>query len=191
MISRSQQPHWDYHAEVQAFGTRLHENFSQELLKTAFINPCYLKAEQQKRQELGVDSETTALVLKDNIQLSEKGASFTQSFINDWSRVNFPNVPTDGVESIKRYLTSTSVVTSVARNLGIEDLTMSAECPVPDDVLYSTFMAVIGALQESSGAERAGFFLRVRRFLHSITNIQFLATKFLGWLDSLLHLSSA
>ncbi|XP_029028262.1 39S ribosomal protein L44, mitochondrial [Betta splendens] len=157
---RSQKPNWDYHAEVQAFSTRLHENFSLELLKTAFVNPCYLEAEQQRRQGLGVDTGIAALVLKDNSQLSEKGDSFTKSFLNEWCRANFPNLPTEGVESIVGYLTSTVVVTYVARNLGIEDLAMSAECPVPDHVLYSTFMAVIGALQESSGADRAGFFLR-------------------------------
>uniref|UniRef100_UPI0037E748CF large ribosomal subunit protein mL44 n=1 Tax=Semicossyphus pulcher TaxID=241346 RepID=UPI0037E748CF len=157
---RSLQPHWDYHAEVQAFSTRLQENFSLELLKTAFVNPCYLQAEQERRQELGVDSETTALVLKDNIHLSKNGAEFTKSFLTDWCRASFPSLPTEGVESIVGHLTSSAVIAHVARNLGIEDLTMSAECPVPDDVLYSTLMAVTGALQESSGAERTGFFLR-------------------------------
>lgn len=114
-----------------------------------------------------MDSQTTALVLKDNIQLSKKGADFTISFLTDWCRANFPTLPSEGVESIVEHLTSTSVVTYVARNLGIEDLTMSAECPVPDYVLHSTFMAVIGALQESSGAERAGFLLRVSRYTKS------------------------
>ncbi|XP_029374023.1 large ribosomal subunit protein mL44 [Echeneis naucrates] len=157
---RSQKPHWDYHTEVQAFSTRLHENFSLELLKTAFINPCYLKAEQERRQGLGMELETSALLLKNNIQLSAKGAVFTQSFLTDWCRTNFPSLPVEGVESITGHITSAEVVTYVARNLGIEDLTMSAESPVPDDVLHSTFMAVIGALQESSGDERTGFFLR-------------------------------
>uniref|UniRef100_A0A1A8EGZ0 Large ribosomal subunit protein mL44 n=2 Tax=Nothobranchius kadleci TaxID=1051664 RepID=A0A1A8EGZ0_NOTKA len=157
---RSQHPNWDYHAEVQAFSTRLNENFSLELLKTAFVNPCYLQAEQDRRKGLGVDSEATALVLKDNNQLSKSGEGFTKSFISDWCRANFPSLPDEGVESVVGHLASPEVVTYVARNLGLEDLTMSAEFPVPDDVLYSTFMAVIGALQESSGAERARFFLR-------------------------------
>ncbi|XP_051252843.1 39S ribosomal protein L44, mitochondrial [Dicentrarchus labrax] len=157
---RCQQPNWDYHTEVQAFSIRLHENFSLDLLKMAFINPCYLQAEQKRRQGLGVDSEASALVLKDNIELSKKGAGFTKSFLTDWCRASFPSLPSEGVESIVGHLTSLAVVAHVARNLGIEDLTMSAEFPVPDDVLHSTFMAVIGALQESSGAERMGFFLR-------------------------------
>ncbi|XP_045930231.1 39S ribosomal protein L44, mitochondrial [Micropterus dolomieu] len=157
---RSQQPNWDYHAEVQAFSSRLNESFSLELLKTAFVNPCYLQAEQERRQGLGMDSETTALVLKDNIKMSKKGASFTESFLTDWCRASFPSLPSEGVESIVGHLSSSAVVAYVARNLGIEDLTMSAECPVPDDVLHATFMAVVGTLQESSGAERTGFFLR-------------------------------
>ncbi|TKS81192.1 39S ribosomal protein L44, mitochondrial [Collichthys lucidus] len=157
---RSQQPHWDYHAEVQAFSIRLHENFSLDLLKTAFINPCYLRTEQERRQGLGVDAEATPLALKDNIQLCKNGEGFTKNFLSDWCRASFPSLPSEGVESIVGHLTTSAFVAHVARNLGIEDLTMSAECPVPDDVLYSTFMAVIGALQESSGAERTGFFLR-------------------------------
>ncbi|XP_047449613.1 39S ribosomal protein L44, mitochondrial [Mugil cephalus] len=157
---RSQKPHWDYHAEVQAFNTRLHENFSLELLKTAFVNPCYLQAEQERRKGSGVDPEVTALVLKDNSKLSEKGADFTKSFLTDWCRASLPGLPGEGLESIVGHLSSPEVVTYVARNLGVEELTMSAEFPVPDGVLYTTFMALIGALQESSGAERTGLFLR-------------------------------
>lgn len=157
---RCQKPNWDYHAEVQAFSTRLQENFSLELLKRAFVSPCYLQAEQQRRQALGVDSEATALLLKDNLELSAKGAELTKSFLNDWCRASFPSLPSEGVDGVVGYLTGVPLVSHVAANLGMDDLTMSAECPVPDPVLHSTFMAVIGALQESSGAERAGFFLR-------------------------------
>lgn len=109
-----------------------------------------------------MDSEATALALKDNIQLCEKGVGFTKSVLTDWCRASFPSLPSEGVESVVGNLTSSAVVAYVARNLGVEDLTMSAECPVPDDVLHSTFMAVVGALQESSGAEQTGLFLRVR-----------------------------
>ncbi|XP_077468362.1 large ribosomal subunit protein mL44 [Stigmatopora argus] len=157
---RFQQPNWDYHAEVQAFGTRLHENFSLEQLKTAFINPCYLQSEQKRRQELGLDSEVTALALKDNIELSTEGYALTESFLSDWCRANFSSLPTEGVESVVKYLTSVDVVSYVARNLGIEDLTMSLQFPVPDSVLHSTFMAVIATLHQSSGTERTRYFLR-------------------------------
>lgn len=117
---------------------------------------------------LGVDSETTALTLEDNINLSKTGENFTKSFLTDYCKASFPNLPREAVDSIVRQLTSSELVTHVARNLGVEDLTMSAECPVPNDVLHSTLMAVIGALLESSGAERAGLFLRVRDLLPSM-----------------------
>ncbi|XP_057695622.1 39S ribosomal protein L44, mitochondrial isoform X2 [Corythoichthys intestinalis] len=157
---RSQKPNWDYHAEVQAFSIRLHENFSLERLKTAFINPCYLQSEQKKRQELGLDSEIAALALKDNIELSAEGFDITKCFLTDWCMANFPSLPTEGVESIVTHLMSVDLVSNVARNLGIEDLTMSLQFPVPDNVLHSTLMAVIGALHESSGTERTRYFLR-------------------------------
>lgn len=124
--------------------------------------------EQERREGLGLDSETTALALKDNVQLSKKGAGFAKSFTTDFCKASFPSLPSEGVESIVGHLTSLALVAYVARNLGVEDLTMCAECPVPDNVLHSTLMAVIGALLESSGAERAGLFLRVGGLLQSM-----------------------
>lgn len=124
---------------------------------------------------MGVDSELTALDLKNNIELSAKGEDFTKSFLTDWCRASFPSLPSDGVQSIVGHLSSSAVVPNVARNLGIEDLTMSEVFPVPDDVLHSTFMAVIGALMESSGAERTGFFLRVSFTAHCRKKTVYLA----------------
>lgn len=131
------------------------------LLKTAFVNPCYLQAEQQRRLGLGVDSDGVALALEDNAELSKTGAAFTNGFLTDFCSTTFPNLPAEAVESIVGHLTSSALMAYVARNLGVEDLTMCAECPAPDDVLRSTFLAVVGVLLESSGPERAGTFLRV------------------------------
>lgn len=169
MCSSSQKPHWDYHSEVQAFSVRLQENFSTPRLKTAFINPCYLRAEQQRRQDLGVDSEGTALTLEHNVEMSKAGAAFASGFLTDFCSAAYPSLPAEAVQSIVGHLTSPALLAHVARNLGVDDLTMSAECPVPDNVLCSTFLAVVGALVESSGAERAGIFLRVGAALLSIS----------------------
>lgn len=157
---RSHEPNWDYHAEVQAFSSRLQENFSLELLKTAFVNPCYVRSEEENRRKLGLEGEAAALSLRDNTDLRGRGLDFTHSFLSDWCRGNFPNLPAEAVAAVVGHLTSPAVMCHVARNLAVEDLTMSSQCPVPDEVLQATFFAVIGALHESSGAERAGFFLR-------------------------------
>lgn len=49
-----------------------------DLLKTAFVNPCYLRSEEERRRLLGLNAENTALNLKDNRELQAHGQQFTQ-----------------------------------------------------------------------------------------------------------------
>lgn len=123
-----------------------------------------MQAELARRRGLGLDVNTAALHLKDNADLTMKGVGFTSNFLADFCRTSFPKLPSEAVKSIISHLTSPVVVANVARNLSIEDLTMSAHFPVLEEVLHATFMAVVGALLESSGLERAGLFARVRGF---------------------------
>ncbi|CAI9165196.1 unnamed protein product [Rangifer tarandus platyrhynchus] len=159
-VRRSEKPNWDYHAEIQAFGPRLQETFSLDLLKTAFVNSCYIKSEEAKRQKLGIEKEAVLLNLKDNQELSEQGASFSQTCLTQFFEDAFPDLPTEGTRSLVDYLTSEDVVCHVARNLAVEQLTLSADFPVPPAVLRQTFFAVIGALLQSSGPERTALFIR-------------------------------
>ncbi|XP_055501609.1 39S ribosomal protein L44, mitochondrial isoform X1 [Leucoraja erinacea] len=157
---RSQQPNWDLHAEVEAFGHRLQENFNLDLLKTAFINHCYITAEESRRQDLKLDKESIKLNLKDNQELSEKGSLFVTAYLQDCFSHAHPNLPDDGIEALIGYVTGPQVVCHVARNLAVEDLTLSAEFPVPQEILQSTFFAVVGALLQSNGTEKADLFIR-------------------------------
>ncbi|KAM8788196.1 large ribosomal subunit protein mL44 [Rhynchonycteris naso] len=159
-VRRSEKPNWDYHAEVQAFGHRLQETFALDLLKTAFVNSCYIKSEEAKRQKLGVEKEAILLNIKDNQELSEQGLSFSQTCLTQLLQDAFPDLPTEGVQSLVDFLTGEDVVCHVARNLAVEQLTLSAEFPVPPAVLRQTFFAVIGALLQSSGPGRTALFLR-------------------------------
>ncbi|XP_067158001.1 large ribosomal subunit protein mL44 [Apteryx mantelli] len=157
---RSEKPNWDYHAEVQAFSHRLHENFSLDLLKTAFVNSCYIKAEEARRQGLGLDKEAVALNLQDNTKLSEQGESFSRSYLTQCFEGAYPNLPAKGIGALVDFLNSQELVSYVAQNLSIQDLTLCAEFPVPPNVLQRTFFAVIGALLDSSGPEKTGIFVR-------------------------------
>ncbi|XP_018587624.2 large ribosomal subunit protein mL44 [Scleropages formosus] len=157
---RSHEPNWDYHAEIQAFSYRLQEDFSLELLRTAFVNSCYVTMEEERRRLLGLDKESAALSLSDNTELRVQGMDFALSFLSDWCRGSFPNLPEEGVAVVVGYLSSRAVVCHVARNLAVEELTLSAQFPVPDGVLHDTFFAVVGALRGSSGPQRAELFLR-------------------------------
>ncbi|XP_077011387.1 large ribosomal subunit protein mL44 [Tamandua tetradactyla] len=159
-VRRSEKPNWDYHAEIQAFGHRLHETFSIDLLKTAFVNSCYIKSEEAKRQKLGIEKEAVLLNLKDNQELAEQGTSFSQTCLTQFLEDVYPDLPTEGIKSLVDFLTGEEVMCHVARNLGVEQLTLSAEFPVPPAVLQQTFFAVIGALLQSSGPQRTAVFIR-------------------------------
>ncbi|XP_077204962.1 large ribosomal subunit protein mL44 [Paroedura picta] len=157
---RSEKPNWDYHAELHAFSHRLHEKFSLDLLKTAFVNRCYIKNEEARRKMLGLKKEEIALNLKDNQQLSVEGASFSCSYLTKCLEKAFPKMPPAGIEAIVNFLTSEELVSYVARNLSLHDLTLCADFPVPPNVLQQTFFAVIGALLQSSGPQRTEIFVR-------------------------------
>ncbi|XP_004457432.1 large ribosomal subunit protein mL44 [Dasypus novemcinctus] len=159
-VRRSEKPNWDYHAEIQAFGHRLHETFSIDLLKTAFVNSCYITSEEAKRQKLGIEKEAVLLNLKDNRELSEQGISFSQTCLTQFFEDAYPNLPPEGIKSLVDFLTGEDIVCHVARNLAVEQLTLSAEFPVPQTVLQQTFFAVIGALLQSSGPQRTAVFIR-------------------------------
>ncbi|XP_045415060.1 39S ribosomal protein L44, mitochondrial [Lemur catta] len=159
-VRRSEKPNWDYHAEIQAFGPRLQETFSLDLLKTAFVNDCYIKSEEAKRQQLGIEKEAVLLNLKRNEELSEQGKSFSQTCLTKFLEDEYPNLPTEGIKGLVDFLTGEEIICHVARNLAVEQLTLSAEFPVPLPVLQRTFFAVIGALLQSSGPERTALFIR-------------------------------
>ncbi|XP_069473959.1 large ribosomal subunit protein mL44-like isoform X2 [Ambystoma mexicanum] len=157
---RSQKPNFDYHAEIIAFGHRLHENFSLDLLKTAFVNSCYIKQEEARRRELGVDKDVVALNIRDNQELSKQGLFFTRTYLKTRLENAYPMMPLAGVDAIVDFLTGENIMCHVARHLGMEDLTLSSECPVPQSILQQTFSAVVGALLQSSGQQKAEIFIR-------------------------------
>ncbi|XP_074154700.1 large ribosomal subunit protein mL44 [Sminthopsis crassicaudata] len=159
-VRRSEKPNWDYHAEIQAFCHRLHEDFSLDLLKTAFVNRCYIESEEARRQKLGVGKEAVALNLRDNGELSEQGRAFSHACLTQLLGDAYPSLPPEGTQAIVNFLTSEDVVCHVARNLAVEQLTLSAEFPVPATVLQQTFFAVIGALLQSSGPLKTSLFVR-------------------------------
>lgn len=131
-----------------------------DLLKTAFVNRCYIQSEEAKRQKLGVEKAATLLNLKDNQELAEQGTSFAQTCLTQFLEDGYPDLPAEGVRSLVDFLTGEEIVCHVARNLAVEQLTLSAEFPVPPTVLQQTFFAVVGALLQSSGHERAALFIR-------------------------------
>ncbi|KAB0397115.1 hypothetical protein E2I00_007091 [Balaenoptera physalus] len=169
---------------MQAFGHRLQETFSLDLLKTAFVNSCYIKSEEAKRQKLGIEKEAVLLNLKDNQELSEQGTSFSQTCLTQFFEDAFSDLPTEGVKSLVDFLTSEEVVCHVARNLAVEELTLSAEFPVPPAVLRQTFFAVIVNCTRWDMLEadrKKNFFLYLMSLLYDLSRLRdFLITQMTG-----------
>lgn len=132
-----------------------------DLLKTAFVNRCYIENEEARRKMLGLEKEEIALNLKDNQQLSDQGVSFSRSYLTECLKGAFPEMPPAGIEAIVNFLTSEELVSYIAKNLSLQDFTLCAKFPVPPNVLQQTLFAVIGALLQSSGPQRTGIFVRV------------------------------
>lgn len=162
---RSEQPGWDYHAEIQAFSRRLQEDFSLDLLKTAFVNPCYVQSEEARRRQLGLEAGAAALALRDNGELCARGLPFARSQLGRCLQAAHPALPAPGTAALVAFLTGPELVAEVSRGLALQDLALCAQFPVPPPVLHRTFFAVVGALLGSSGPERTGIFLRVSRSL--------------------------
>uniref|UniRef100_A0A493U257 Large ribosomal subunit protein mL44 n=2 Tax=Anas platyrhynchos TaxID=8839 RepID=A0A493U257_ANAPP len=157
---RSEQPGWDYHAEIQAFSRRLQEDFSLDLLKTAFVNPCYVQSEEARRRQLGLEAGAAALALRDNGELCARGLPFARSQLGRCLQAAHPALPAPGTAALVAFLTGPELVAEVSRGLALQDLALCAQFPVPPPVLHRTFFAVVGALLGSSGPERTGIFLR-------------------------------
>uniref|UniRef100_A0A8C3BMZ0 Large ribosomal subunit protein mL44 n=1 Tax=Cairina moschata TaxID=8855 RepID=A0A8C3BMZ0_CAIMO len=158
--SLSEQPGWDYHAEIQAFSRRLQEDFNLDLLKTAFVNPCYVESEEARRRQLGLEAGAAALALRDNGELWARGLPFARSQLGRCLQAAHPALPAPGTAALVAFLTGPELVAEVSRGLALQDLALCAQFPVPPPVLHRTFFAVVGALLGSSGPERTGTFLR-------------------------------
>ncbi|NXG26643.1 RM44 protein, partial [Grallaria varia] len=157
---RCEQPNWDYEAEIEAFSHRLRERFSPEVLRAALVSPCYVSAEEERRRALGLPREAAALQLRDQRGLSQRGMRFARGHLARSLQGAHPELPAQAVEALVDFLTGQELVSHVARNLAIQDLTLCRDFPAPPQVLQRTFLAVVGALLESSGEERAAIFVR-------------------------------
>lgn len=147
---------WNYNSEIFAFGKRLNENFDSDLLKKAFKTRSFIILEEQKHKEIGVEG----IPLEDNLSLVKRGEHLIETYINEFVKKSLPSLPDDGVNSVRLYLTSLDMLSHISTNLGTKDLILSSVYPPDQHSLSDSLKAIIGALAESSGDERAGVFIK-------------------------------
>lgn len=157
-VPRSEFIDWNYEKEIFAFGMRLKERFNHAILQQAFVDRSYIVQEEMKQRAVGV--ENPVINLQDNSSLAKKGEELITEFIISYLNISLPKFPRDGIKAIYQHLTSEKLLAKISQNLGTKDLILSSEYPPTEKFYANTFKAVIGALFESSGEEKAYEFIR-------------------------------
>ncbi|XP_030556176.1 39S ribosomal protein L44, mitochondrial [Drosophila novamexicana] len=149
---------WNYRSELFAFGKRLNEEFQLPLLQAAFTQRTYAHQEQERQRKLGIAEAD--LQTADNSQLAAKGAHIAKAYVEAYLQHALPKVPSAGHQAIAAYLLGTETLAHVSTHLGTKELIFSTEYPPSSETLAQTLQAIIGALADSSGVERAFLFVR-------------------------------
>lgn len=138
---------WNFNAEIYSYGKRLNENFDLKLLERAFIQRSYVIQEELRLEKLGVENED--LMMPDNRELAEKGLKLAKNYVETYLRYHLPHYPNEGIAAVQNYLLSTEKLAYISTNLGSKEIILAEEYPPSDESLAQTFLAIIGALEES------------------------------------------
>lgn len=122
------------------------------------MQPSYLEKEQQRQRELGIkDSD---IQMQDNNQLSERGAYLSNECVRAYLKHSFPHVPLEGINAFASYLLSTEMLSHIGAHLGMIELLLDADYPPTKESMARSLLAVISAIEQTSGQERAFIFIR-------------------------------
>lgn len=149
---------WNYNAEVFAFGKRLGEEFKDNLLRRALTQRSYIVMEEEKQKTVGI--EDPKLELEDNSQFSEQGEKFMRNYIQRYLRIVLPRFPEEGICDLVKYLMSEETLSDISFHMGTSELIFCSDFPVEKSTLANVLKAVVFALVQSSGEERATLFIR-------------------------------
>ncbi|XP_076245010.1 mitochondrial ribosomal protein L44 [Calliopsis andreniformis] len=149
---------WSREAELYAFNYRLSENFLTEKLNQAFIHKSYIFEEEKKQKEIGI--EDPKLDIEHNQNLIDKGSEITSKAVYNYLRSSLPHAPESVILTFHDYLLSEEILAKASSHIGTKDIILTAEHPVAQETLAATFLALVGALAESSDIDRASTFVR-------------------------------
>lgn len=124
-------------------------------LEQAFVHRSYITREEIRQKDLGVDNPE---IMLDNSSLIKTGHHLVTDYVTAFLEHSLPKVPSEGIKALTSYLMSVSTLATISKNLGTSDLILSVN--IDDFTLADTLLALIGAIRESSGDEKAYSFIR-------------------------------
>ncbi|CAN8005623.1 unnamed protein product [Ixodes hexagonus] len=152
---------WNYDCEIYAFAKRLGETWSDETLRTAFVQQSFVEREAEHRRELGMpEADDGTLTLTPNTDLARAGRELCESYVDDYLVRAFPELPREGVDAVKEHLLSVQVLAHVSKNIGTSDLILCADFPPEQTTLANVLLALVGGLARDCGRDRAGLFVQ-------------------------------
>ncbi|KAJ1524258.1 hypothetical protein ONE63_010773 [Megalurothrips usitatus] len=149
---------WNYQAELYAFSKRLGENFVGNTLERAFTQRSYVIHQESLQKELGLDDPERSF--EDNKTLAMKGEELTRNFVSRYLRTAVPCLPEEGIQHIRDHLLKEDNVANIISKIGADELILCTDFPTEVQTRVSTFFALVGAIEESSGQERGALFVR-------------------------------
>ena len=81
-----------------------------------------------------------------NENLALIGNNIIGDTLKAFVRIALPNIPEEGVEAIKSYLTSDEMLSRISFHIGTKDLILSKEYPPSRETYANVFKAIVGAL---------------------------------------------
>lgn len=149
---------WNYSAELYAFSKRIGENFEGNTLQQAFTQRSYVVKQDSINKDLGLDDPNR--FLEDNRTLAEKGEELSRNFVARYLRTALPCLPEEGILSIRDHLLNEDNVANILCSIGADELILCTDFPTETQTKVSTFYALVGAIDASSGLERSALFVR-------------------------------
>uniref|UniRef100_A0A1B6DW47 Large ribosomal subunit protein mL44 n=1 Tax=Clastoptera arizonana TaxID=38151 RepID=A0A1B6DW47_9HEMI len=149
---------WNYNSEVYAFGKRLSEEFDEDLLRQALTERSYIIKEELKQQNLGI--EEPVISLKDNREFVVAGEVLMNNYIVKYLRTVYPRFPEEGICAVRDFLMSEETLSDISFHIGTSEIILCSDFPVEKLTLSNVLKAIVFALQQSSGEERANNFIR-------------------------------
>ncbi|KAI0987889.1 hypothetical protein GJ496_005774 [Pomphorhynchus laevis] len=170
---------WNYNSELFACNNRLGEcQISKELSKKAFTDISYSQSQLRKHLldlDHNLDNTDSAIIsapkYDNNVFLSQHGKAILTNYVEKVHKVHYPRLSKYCRDKVVEYYASAKFNAELAEALGFKDLIRS-EFPMTNkvDIMSTAMYAYVGAIETSSGVEKAEKFIKDMYF-HSYVDI--------------------
>nr|CAG4650499.1 EOG090X0DYO [Sida crystallina] len=146
-----------YVADVKFRGKNIRVLFWEHSLDGNFQHPAFIIPQNNIQQLKRVNPDVR---LSPNDDLAASGIPIISKSIKGYLRAVFTRTPEEFIMTLHDHLMTTSLMAHVAKHIGLSDIILCTDFPCKEETLAKTLHAVVAALVQSSGEERARIFVQ-------------------------------